>query len=115
MSAAPGDALLARLLGFGRTLRRLGLDVHTGRMLDVVEALACVDISRRDDVFHVCRSLLVHRHEDLEPYDRAFESFWASAADAPASTRLHRSVVFLPSRSSACPRLIQLRDITRSQ
>jgi len=77
VSAAPGDALLARLLGFGRTLRRLGLDVHTGRMLDVVEALSCVDIARRDDVFHVCRALLVHRHEDLEAFDRAFDAFWA--------------------------------------
>jgi uncharacterized protein with von Willebrand factor type A (vWA) domain len=89
VSAAPGDALLARLLGFGRTLRRLGLDVHTGRMLDVVEALSCVDIARRHDVFHVCRALLVHRHEDLEAFDRAFDAFWAPSsraggADAPA-------------------------------
>jgi len=83
VSATPGDALLARLLGFGRTLRRLGLDVHTGRMLDVVEALSCVDIARRDDVFHVCRALLVHRHEDLDAFDRAFDAFWASAPESP--------------------------------
>jgi len=89
VNARPGDALLARLLGFGRTLRRLGLDVHTGRMLDVVEALSCVDIARRDDVFHLCRALLVHRHEDLDAFDRAFEAFWgpsnpAAGAAAPA-------------------------------
>jgi uncharacterized protein with von Willebrand factor type A (vWA) domain len=83
VSATPGDALLARLLGFGRTLRRLGLDVHTGRMLDVVEALSCVEIARRDDVFHVCRALLVHRHEDLDAFDRAFDAFWASAPESP--------------------------------
>ncbi|HEV8395904.1 MAG TPA: VWA domain-containing protein [Vicinamibacterales bacterium] len=82
MNAPPGDALLARLLGFGRALRRLGLDVHTGRMLDVVEALSCIDIARRDDVFHVCRALLVHRHEDLEAFDRAFDAFWSPAAEA---------------------------------
>jgi uncharacterized protein with von Willebrand factor type A (vWA) domain len=82
VSASPGDALLARLLGFGRALRRLGLDVHTGRMLDVVEALSCVDIARRDDVFHVCRALLVHRHEDLEAFDRAFDAFWTPSAPA---------------------------------
>ena len=80
MSDGPGDALLARLLGFGRALRRLGLDVHTGRMLDVVDALSHIDLRRRDDVFHVCRALLVHRHEDLEAFDRAFESFWTTAA-----------------------------------
>ena len=43
MSAGAGDALLSRLLVFERSLRRLGLDVHTGRMLDVVEALPHVD------------------------------------------------------------------------
>ena len=92
MTVPRGDTLLERLLGFGRMLRRLGLDVHTGRMLDVVEALSCVDLARRDDVFHVCRALLVHRHEDLEAFDRAFDAFWArlpeaSGADAPAGGR----------------------------
>ncbi|HET9268438.1 MAG TPA: VWA domain-containing protein [Vicinamibacterales bacterium] len=79
MSPDRGDALLERLLEFGRTLRGLGLDVHTGRMVDVVEALSCVDIAQRDDVFHVCRALLVHRHEDLDAFDRAFEAFWLGA------------------------------------
>ena len=79
MSARRGDALLERLLEFGRTLRGLGLDVHTGRMVDVVDALSCVDLAQRDDVFHVCRSLLVHRHEDLDTFDRAFEAFWLGA------------------------------------
>jgi uncharacterized protein with von Willebrand factor type A (vWA) domain len=90
VTGSGGEALLERLLEFGRTLRRLGLDVHTGRMLDVVEALSCVDLSRRDDVFHVCRALLVHRHEDLEAFGRAFDAFWAPRSpagreDAPAS------------------------------
>jgi uncharacterized protein with von Willebrand factor type A (vWA) domain len=71
--------LIEHLLEFGRTLRRLGLDVHTGRMLDVVEALASVELARRDDVFHVCRALLVHRHEDLDAFDRAFDAFWDTA------------------------------------
>ena len=92
MTAPRGDTLLERLLGFGRTLRRLGLDVHTGRMLDVVEALSCVDLARRDDVFHVCRALLVHRHEDLEVFERAFDDFWtrlppATGAGTPADGR----------------------------
>ena len=51
MNGGAGDALLGRLLGFERLLRRLGLDVHTGRMLDVVAALSYVDLGRRDDVF----------------------------------------------------------------
>lgn len=68
--------LLANLLAFGRLLRRLGLDVHPGRMLDVAEALQYVDIRVRDEVYHACRALLVHRYEDLPIFDRAFDAFW---------------------------------------
>ena len=91
MSVSAGDALLSRLLVFERLLRRLGLDVHTGRMLDVVEALQHVDLGRRDDVFNVLRTLLVHRHDDLDIFDRAFDAFWGRAAgpepDSPAADR----------------------------
>jgi hypothetical protein len=68
--------LVGNLLAFGRLLRRLGLDVHTGRMLDVIGALPYVDIGRRDEVYHACRALLVHRREDFAAFDRAFDAFW---------------------------------------
>ncbi len=64
------------LLVFGRLLRSLGLDVHPGRMLDVTDALQHVDIGARDEVYHTCRALLVHRHEDLPTFDKAFDAFW---------------------------------------
>jgi uncharacterized protein with von Willebrand factor type A (vWA) domain len=77
----PADtSLIPRLLTFGRLLRQRGLEVHMGRMLDVIEALQHVDIGSRDEVFHTCRTLLVHRHEDLSAFDRAFDEFWGSAA-----------------------------------
>jgi uncharacterized protein len=68
--------MLRNLLAFGRLLRRLGVDVHPGRMLDVAEALQHVDIRVRDQVYHACRALLVHRYEDLAIFDRAFDAFW---------------------------------------
>ena len=68
--------LLPNLLAFGRLLRRLGIEVHPGRMLDVAEALQHVDIGVRDEVYHACRALLVHRYEDLAIFDRAFDAFW---------------------------------------
>jgi uncharacterized protein with von Willebrand factor type A (vWA) domain len=68
--------LVHNLLVFGRLLRRLGLEVHVGRLLDVVAALPHVDLGARDEVFHTCRSLLVYRHEDLPLFDRAFDAFW---------------------------------------
>lgn len=71
-----------RLLAFGRYLRSLGLDVHVGRMLDATEALLHVNIGRRDEVYHTLRALLVHRHDDLALFDRAFEAFWEARQPA---------------------------------
>ena len=69
-------ALLNNLLIFGRVLRGAGLEIHIGRLLDVIEALQYVNIGSREDVYHTCRALLVHRHEDLATFDRAFDAFW---------------------------------------
>jgi hypothetical protein len=68
--------VIRSLLAFGRLLRRLGLDVHTGRMLDVIDALQYVDLRQREDVYHTCRALLVHRRDDFAAFDRAFDAFW---------------------------------------
>ncbi len=70
------SAILPNLLHFARLLRALGLDVPAGRTLDVANALAHVDIGRRSDVYFTLRSLLVHRRQDLAPFDEAFRVFW---------------------------------------
>ena len=74
--------LLDNLLIFGRILRRAGIDVHPGRLLDVIEALGHVDIGARDEVYHTCRALLVHRHEQIAIFERAFAAFWREHHDA---------------------------------
>ena len=74
--------LLENLLIFGRVLRREGIDVHPGRMLDVVEALGHVNLGARDEVYHACRALLVHRPEQLGIFDRVFADFWRAHRDA---------------------------------
>lgn len=81
-----------QLLAFGRLLRSLGLDIHVGRLLDATEALLHVDIRRRDDVYHALRALLVHRHEDLAIFDRAFEAFWSADRRPVANVRRSESV-----------------------
>jgi uncharacterized protein with von Willebrand factor type A (vWA) domain len=68
--------LQRNLLVFGRLLRRSGIDVHVGRMIDVTDALQHVDLRSRDEVYHTCRALLVHRHDQLAVFDRAFDMFW---------------------------------------
>ena len=76
-----GD-LLDNLLAFGQALRRAGLDVHIGRMLDVAKALPHVDLGNRDEVYHTLRTLLIHRHQDFATFDRVFNEFFAPAAPA---------------------------------
>lgn len=70
------SALVDNLLVFGRLLRRAGIDVQPGRMLDVMEALRHIDLSAQDQVYHACRALLVHHHEQLPVFDRVFAAFW---------------------------------------
>src|SRR5205085_6113262 len=79
--AARGGRLLENLLIFGRVLRRAGIDVHPGRLLDVIEALGYVDLGSRDEVYHTCRALLVHRHDQIAIFDRAFAVFWRDHHD----------------------------------
>jgi uncharacterized protein with von Willebrand factor type A (vWA) domain len=68
--------LVDNLLIFGRVLRRAGVDVHAGRLGEVVDALGCVDLTARDEVYHACRALLVHRQDQIAIFDLAFAAFW---------------------------------------
>ena len=76
--------LLDNLLIFGRVLRRAGIDVHGGRLLDVIEALGHVNLGARDEVYHTCRALLVHRQEQFAIFDRAFAAFWREHREGEA-------------------------------
>jgi uncharacterized protein with von Willebrand factor type A (vWA) domain len=80
--------LVSKLLAFGRVLRRAGVDVHPGRLLDVIEALGHIDLRSRNELYHACRALLVHRHEQIRVFDRAFAAFWLDhPEELPARTR----------------------------
>jgi uncharacterized protein with von Willebrand factor type A (vWA) domain len=76
-------SLLDNLLTFGRVLRQAGIDIHGGRMPEIVDALAHVDLASRAEVYHTCRTLLVHRKDQIAIFDVAFDAFWrAHRADA---------------------------------
>lgn len=88
--------LLDNLLIFGRVLRRAGIEVQPGRLLDVVEALAHVNMASREEVYHTCRALLVHRHEHIAIFDRVFAAFWRVHAER----HLRLDVAFADPRES---------------
>ena len=73
---------LHNLLLFGRVLRKLGLDITPGRMMDLVSALDHIQIGSKPDFFYAARTLLVHDREDLPLFDEAFELFWRKPAES---------------------------------
>jgi uncharacterized protein with von Willebrand factor type A (vWA) domain len=73
--------LLHNLMHFSRILHAAGLDVHAGRMPDVAAALEHIDIQRHSDFYFTLRTLLIHRQQDLEPFDEAFRVFWRRPSD----------------------------------
>ncbi len=54
----------------------MGLDVDTGRMIDLSQAIEFIPIGSKTDFYYTLRGLLVHRHEDIALFDRAFAAFW---------------------------------------
>jgi uncharacterized protein len=74
--------LLHNLLLFGRVLRKLGLDINPGRMMDLVSALDHIEIGKKSDFFFAARTLLVHDREDLPLFDEAFELFWRKPSES---------------------------------
>jgi uncharacterized protein with von Willebrand factor type A (vWA) domain len=85
LHTAPADAgdgaILPNLLMFGEVLRRLGLEVGSANMLDLVRATEYVPIGgNRNDFRLAARALLVHKHSDLALFDEAFQVFWRQPA-----------------------------------
>ena len=68
--------LLDNLLIFTRVLRRAGIDVHSGRVAELVAGLGYVGLGDREDVYHACRALLVQREDQIALFNLAFAAFW---------------------------------------
>ncbi|MCH8989743.1 MAG: VWA domain-containing protein [Chloroflexi bacterium] len=79
--AGPDGHILHSLTLFGEMLRRVGLEVGSGNMLDLVRATDHVSIGKRGEFFQAARSILVHRKQDLPIFDEAFQVFWRKPTD----------------------------------
>ena len=67
---------LGRLIGFGRELRRRGLNVGTGRIVTFCRGAAALGALDRTDLYWAARSSLISRPEDLETFDTAFSEWF---------------------------------------
>jgi len=61
------------ILGFARLLRRAGLPVGTGQVLDALGASVAVGVTSRDDFYWALASTLVRKKEQLAIFDEAFK------------------------------------------
>ena len=71
-----GDAVVRKLVTFGRILREAGIEVGPGRIQDALRALDQVDLRHRDEVYAALACTLVARRDDLEIFDRAFRAWF---------------------------------------
>ena len=68
------------MLEFARLLRRAGLPVGPADMLAAVSALEHTGVGSRADVRTALRATMVHRHDQAEVFDSAFDLFWRDPA-----------------------------------
>lgn len=61
---------------FGRLLRGAGLSVGPGQIMLALRAAVEVGPERREDFFWALASVFVSRHEELELFSQAFDTFW---------------------------------------
>lgn len=88
---APEDSrgrLSENVMQFARLLRAAGVPAGPGRVLDAVESLSLVDVSRRDDFYWALRSIFVHKRSQTELFDQAFRLFWRDPLGVNAAMAL---------------------------
>ena len=90
-------ALARKVMGFARLLRRAGLPIGPGKVLIAIDALAVIDLTRRDDVYWTLHAVFVERHIQSELFAVAFDRFWISRPDADETTSILDAAVDQPS------------------
>ncbi|MEM9343390.1 MAG: VWA domain-containing protein [Pseudomonadota bacterium] len=76
MIDAPDGRLVDNIVHFARALRKAGMKVGTAHVETAIRATEAVGFSKRADFYHVLRSTLVSRADDLEVFHQVFAMFW---------------------------------------
>ncbi len=75
--------ILSHVLLFARRLKRKGLKITPGRVMDAVRSLEVIDLSIRQDFSSALRANLVSSREDLAAFDELFEQFFSLRPELP--------------------------------
>ncbi len=68
--------LFDRLIAFARLLRRAGIPVGPGAVIDALSAVEIAGIGMRADFYWTLHSVLIKRHEHHAVFYEAFHRFW---------------------------------------
>ena len=75
--ALPADGkLAANIAHFARALRKAGLPVGTGRVLEAIRAVEAVGFGDRRDFYFTLQACFVSRPEHREVFAQVFRLFW---------------------------------------
>ncbi len=73
----PEDGKLAHNIAhFARALRKAGLPIGPGRILDAIRAVEAAGFDRREDFYHTLHAVLVSRPEERAIFAQVFRLFW---------------------------------------
>lgn len=70
------EALVQRVMTFGRLCKAAGLGATPGRMLDVFRSLGAIALTRREDFRLALRTNLASSHDEEALFDRLFRIYW---------------------------------------
>ncbi|MBX3522892.1 MAG: VWA domain-containing protein [Xanthobacteraceae bacterium] len=76
MSGPDEGKLFERLIAFARLLRRAGIPIGPGSVIDALHAFRIAGIGTRADFFWTLHSVLIKRHEHFAVFYEAFHRFW---------------------------------------
>lgn len=73
---AESGRMAENVMHFARVLRKAGLPIGPGRVVEALEAIAVVGIARRDDLYWTLHAVFVSRRDQRELFNQAFHVFW---------------------------------------
>ena len=72
--------LADNIIYFARALRKAGMRVGPGTVMDAIRAAEASGIGSKQDFYWILHSVFVKRHEDMELFEQAFHIFWRKRA-----------------------------------
>lgn len=76
LGEADGGRLADNIMHFARVLRKAGLPVGPGKVLEAVKAVTAVGVASRKDFYWTLHAVFVNRRDQREVFDQAFHFFW---------------------------------------